>query len=81
LTNEDRWCCFNVSSGTPALVEKGLRKKLKDIATGKLLKNNALTPQWLVRVCLSMPTVSSRAFHQAHVDLVGMGKRGAAALR
>ena len=54
---------------------------MKDIATGKLLKNNALTPQWLVRVCLSMPTVSSRAFHQAHVDLVGRGKRGAAALR
>ena len=53
-----------------------LQQRVRDLTCGKLRQNNALTPHWLVRVCLSMPVGRARAFHQAHVDLVGRGKKG-----
>ena len=53
-----------------------LQRRIKDATCGKLRRNNALTPHWLVRVCLAMPAGRLRAFHQAHVDLVGRGKKG-----
>ena len=39
-------------------------------------KNNRFSAQWIVRVCLAMPTQSARAFAQSHADLVGRGRHG-----
>ena len=53
-----------------------MAEKLTSLTKARDSDRNALSPEWMVRVFLSMPTVSARGVAQAHADLVGRGQQG-----
>ena len=51
-------------------------KKLHEMGRAREPTRNALSIQWIVRVCLANPVTSARGFAASWADLVGTGQKG-----